>query len=324
MQRRDFITFVGGAAASWPLAARTQTLQRRRIGFLALGSGPSPSTDAFQDGLRTLGYVDGQTILIDFRYCSGDVDQLRIQAAGLIKSGVELIVAPDTVSAIVAGQATSTIPIVFAVAADPLATGLVSNVARPSGNLTGLTSGNSETVGKRLELLKEAFPEIVRLACIFNASDPSNVAALPILKNSASRLGLRIENFPIQTAGDIDPVFSSISRANNDALHVVAGLVTTANVRQIVQRANATGLPSIYSLLFFAQQGGVMAYSANSADLYRRAAGYVAKLLKGSKPVDLPVEFPTKFELIINLKTAKEMGLTISPTLLARADEVIE
>jgi putative tryptophan/tyrosine transport system substrate-binding protein len=244
MQRRDFITFVGGATASWPLAARTQTLQRRRIGFLALGSGPSPSTDAFQDGLRTLGYVDGQTILIDFRYCSGDVDQLRIQAAGLIKSGVELIVAPDTVSAIVAGQATSTIPIVFAVAADPLATGLVSNVARPSGNLTGLTSGNSETVGKRLELLKEAFPEIVRLACIFNASDPSNVAALP------------------------------------------AGLVTTANVRQIVQRANATGLPSIYSLLFFAQQGGVMAYSANSADLYRRAAGYVAKLLKGSKPVD--------------------------------------
>jgi putative ABC transport system substrate-binding protein len=324
MKRREFITALGGVAAILPLGAQAQNSQARRIGYLSLEAGSSRNAQGFQDGLRTLGYIEGRTIQVDFKFGAGDTGRLRDLAAGLVASRVELIVAPDTSSAAIAGRATSILPIVFAVAADPLGTGLVSNLARPTGNITGLTNGNSETAGKRLELLKEAFPEIVRIAYIFNGQDPSNIAILPVTRAAASRLGLQLKTFPLQTADDIDTAFKSISRANADALVVAAGLVTTANLGMFVQRANATGLPSVYSHISFAQEGGVMSYSADAVDLHRRAAGYVDKILKGAKPGDLPVEFPTRFQLVINLRTAKLMGLAVPSALLARADEVIE
>ena len=295
-----------------------------RIGYLTSASGLGPREEAFRQGLRRLGYVEGQNIVIDYRFAEGKLDRLHDRAAELVRLKVEVIVTPSTLDAFAARTATSTIPIVMAASGDAVATGLVASLARPGGNITGLTALARELNGKRLELLKEAVPGLTRVAVLWNAADPDTARDAEETQLQARPLGLQIQTLEIHGPNDFERAFRAATGKRAGALLTLTDTLTITSQSSIVDFAAKGRLPAMYGESGFVEAGGLMSYGPNDADLFGRAATYVDKILKGTKPADLPVEQPTKFELVINLKAAKQIGLKVPPNMLARADKVIK
>ena len=326
MRRREFITLLGGAAAAWPLVARAQQAGKiYRIGFL--WDSPDAFLDAleaFRQGLRDLGYVEGRNIAIEYRWAEGKPERMRELAEELVRLKVDVIVAPSSIYTEAAKQATSTIPIIFVSHADPLGSRHVTSLARPGGNITGLSLMMTETNVKGLELLKEAVPGISRVAVIFDPATPSHGPGLKAVKAAGPTLGLRIQSVPVRSATEFDSAFTAIVGERADAVLVLSTPLFISGAKRLAELSLAHKLPSLFGPKHHVQEGGLMSYSPDRADLWRRGALYVDKILRGIDPADLPVQQPTKFELAINLKTAKSIGLAIPRTLLDRADEVIE
>jgi len=324
--RRAFIASMIGAVLAAPLAAGAQQPGKvTRVGFLFYGSpGASPELDAFRQGLRELGYIEGQNIAIEYRFASGRVDRLPELAAELVRLKVDVIVTPTTPVSQAAKQATGTIPIVFAGVADAVGAGLITNFARPGGNITGLASISAELGGKRLELLKQVVPKASRVAVLYNPADRSNVLMLKDMQESAPALGLTLQPLEVRGPGELEGAFVAMTRERVHALFGVAGILTFEHRRALVDLAAKNRIPAMWGHRQFVDAGGLMSYAVNYYDQVRGAATYVDKILKGAKPGDLPVEQPTKFELVVNLKTAKALGLTIPRSVLLRADEVIQ
>lgn len=323
MERREFITLLGGAAA-WPLTARAQQPKAPKIGVLWPDSAPSPRIEEFREGLRHLGYVEGQNITIEYRYADGRRDQLPDLAAELVRLKVHVIVALSTLAAVPAKAATTTIPIVT-VSGDPIGTGLIASLARPGGNITGLTFFSPDLVGKRLELLKEVVPRLTRVAILWDVEGPAKIQEFKEAEAAARSLGLQIQSLGVRAPDpELDEAFQSAVKRRANGLLTLGNPLTLGHHKRIVDLAIKNRLPSMYDSRQFVQVGGLMTYGPNFSDLYRRSAVFVDKILKGTNPADLPVEQPTKFEFVINLNTAKALGIDIPPTLLARTDEVIE
>jgi putative tryptophan/tyrosine transport system substrate-binding protein len=324
MRRRDFITLLGGAAA-WPLAARGQTSGKTyRIGFLGVFSYAEyrRQVDALLMRLRQLGYEEGKNIVIHYRWAEGRYDRLPELIAELVKLNIDVLVTHSTPGAQAAKQATSTIPIVVAAVVDPVDTGLVTSLARPGGNLTGLTFFVFEIYAKRIELIREAIPTLMRAAVLINPANPSQLMAVPVMQRTASALGVELALLEVKARDDIAPAIATATRRAQAFVSIEEPL-TISNAKQIVDLALQNRLPMI-GFKPQAEAGALMEYGVDLANLYSRSATFVDKILKGARPAELPVEQPTKFELVINLKTARALGLDIPPTLLARADEVIE
>ena len=326
MKRREFITLLGGAAVAWPLAARAQ--QPGKLPSIGYLGSATPATQgqwvsAFVQRLRELGWIEGRTIAIMYRWAEGRAERAVEIAAELVRRKVDVIVTSATAAIVAAKQATSVIPIVFAAAGDPVGTGLVASLSRPGGNVTGLSMQQTDVAAKRLELLREFVPGLRRLAMLVNVGNPVVLLELGEVQAAARALGLEVITLEIRRGEDIAPAFEGL-KGRADALYVVGdALVITHRIR-INTLALAVRLPTIYYFREYVEVGGLMSYGPNIPDLFRRAADYVDKILRGAKPGDIPVEQPTKFDLIINLTTAKALGLEVPPTLLARADEVIE
>jgi putative ABC transport system substrate-binding protein len=333
MRRREFIALLGGAAAgaSRPLAARAQQPGKvARIGYLSPGyafaQGEMLARDEpFRQGLRELGYVEGNNIVIEYRFAEGRFDRLADLAAELVRLKVDVIVAVVTQASLAARDATKMIPIVMMGVSDPVGSGLVESLPRPGANITGTSSMTSEVVGKSLEILKEAVPKLARVAVLWN---PANAVfqeqMLRETEAAAGVLGVQIQAFGVQGPNEFDTAFAAIANERVDALVVLADPILALHKTRIVDFAEKSRLPAIYGIKDFAAAGGLMSYGPYMEGQFRRAATYVDKILKGARPSDLPVEQPTKFELVINLKTAKALGLTFPLPLLGRADEVIE
>jgi putative ABC transport system substrate-binding protein len=322
--RRDFITLLGGAAAAWPIAARGQHSGKLpTIGVT--GSDATiwkPWTAAFAARLRELGWIEGRTIAIEYRWSQARPERVAEIAAEFVRMKVDAIVsAGPSVAAL--KHATSVIPIVFAISDDPVGGGLVASLARPGGNVTGLSTQQSDAVGKRLELLREVVPRFRRLALMGNVGYPTAVLEMRDVQAAARKLGLEVAPLEIRQAEDIANAFVAL-KARADALYIVGEAVVTANRTRIITLALAARLPTIFNAREYVQAGGLMSYGADYPALFRRAAELVDKILRGAKPGDIPVEQPTKFEVVVNLTTAKALGLEVPPMLLARADEVIE
>jgi ABC-type uncharacterized transport system substrate-binding protein len=321
--RREFITLLGGAAAAWPLAARAQQ-KLPTIGFLGTttASAWGPWTAAFVQRLRELGWIEGRNLAIEYRWADARSERFAEIAAEFVRLKVDVIVTGGN-AAVAAKQASSAVPIVFALVDDPIGMGLIANLSRPGGNVTGLAVQATDRAGKRLALLREVVPGLRRLAIMTNVDYPSAVLEMGEIQTAAGMLGLEVLPLEIRRAEDIAPAFEAL-KGRAEALYVVGdALVMTHRVR-INTLAFAARLPTSFNYREYVEAGGLMSYGANLSDLFRRAADYVDKILRGAKPGDLPVEQPTRFSLIINLTTAKALGLEIPPTLLARADEVIE
>jgi putative tryptophan/tyrosine transport system substrate-binding protein len=328
MRRREFITLLGGAAVAWPRAARAQ--QRRklfRIGYLGISS-PSLEphyVEAFRQKLRELGHVDGEGIAIEYRWAEGQDSRLPKLAGELVRLKPDVIVTTGTPGTLAAIQATKTVPIVMASSADPVASGLVSSLARPSGNVTGFTILGPELEGKRLELLLQTVPGLSRLAILWNPSNPGIVSYFETVRNAGRNLRISLDPvMEVRRADELDNAFTVIAGARPQALAVIADRFLLANRKQIVDFAAVTRLPSMYPYREYVDAGGLMSYAPSNIELFRGAATYVDKILKGAKPGELPIQEPTKFELVLNLNTAKTLGLAVPPTVIARADEVIE
>jgi putative ABC transport system substrate-binding protein len=324
MKRREFIAALGGAAA-WPLEARAQQLAKR-IGMLETipPQANAANFDAFRKGLRELGYDEGRSLIIEYRSADGRAERFPALAAELVRLNVDVIVTRGTPSALAARNATRTIPIVMASVGDVIGTGLAVSFARPGGNVTGLTAINTDTEGKRLQLLKEMVPGLVRIAALYNMGNASFALRWKEVELAARALGAESQLLDVRKPEDIAPAFAAATAQRAGALLMSVDALTQANQGMILALAAKHRLPAIYPTREFVENGGLMAYGASYPDLYRRAATYIDKIFKGAKPADLPIEQPTKFELIINLKTAKALGLTVPPSLLASADEVIE
>jgi ABC-type uncharacterized transport system substrate-binding protein len=305
-------------------AGAQQPTKIPRIGYLTLSSSsPSPLQEAFRGGLRQLGYIEGQTIHIEYRYAAGKVEHLKELAAELAGLKLDIIVAANTQSIEASRRATKTIPIVFPVTFDPVASGFVASLARPGGNLTGLTTLNQEVAGKRVELLKEVLPKLSRVA-VFR--DPTNTGSLFALKETeaaANHMGIRTQVLEVQNGDEFEGAVKTAIREGAHALILLPDNLFIRQPSRMIDLVTKNRLPTMFGDHESVEAGGLMYYGANLADLYRRAATYVDKILKGAKPADLPVEQPTKFEFIVNLKAAKQIGLTIPPNVLARADRVI-
>jgi putative tryptophan/tyrosine transport system substrate-binding protein len=328
MERR---TFVAGSLTllAAPLATEAQQAAKvPRIGYLGPTLAANPHmVEAFLQGLRDLGYVEGRNVVIEYRSAEGKLERYPALVAELVALKVDVIFVPGTPAAVTAKQATRTLPIVFAAAADPVADGLVTSLARPGGNVTGLSGFSPELVGKRLELLKQAVPGVSRVAVLWQPGGQGERTDKDMLKRAdvaARALGVRLQVVEVRGPADFGRAFSNMTRARAGALTVLGTPMFFTERRRLVDLAAKNRLPAVYGTRDYVDVGGLMAYGPNTADLFRRAATYVDKILKGAKPADLPVEQPTKFELLINLKTAKALGLTIPPSLLGRADEVIQ
>jgi ABC-type uncharacterized transport system substrate-binding protein len=303
-----------------------------RVGILFIGGRDQPHLEAFKQGLRERGYTEGKNILLDYRYAEGNVDRLPSLAAELVQLKVDVIVTTSGNSARAATRVTRTIPIVLTTGADPVKSGLAESLAKPGGNVTGLSVIEEDLSGKRVEILKETFPKMTRMAYLWNplavsyseAGAPSGNPSYVQAKKAAETLGVQLLSYKVRTLVEIEKAFADMQKVRPHALLVLQSLVMTLNSKRIVDLALEQQLPGMYPSNQFAQEGGLMAYGPLIGDLYRRAATYVDKILKGAKPADLPVEQPMKFEFIINLKTAKQIGLTIPPNVLARADKVIK
>jgi putative ABC transport system substrate-binding protein len=324
MRRRDFFMLVGGVAA-WPLATRAQQGKLPTIGFL----GPAtPSTysqwvAAFVQRLRELGWIEGRNVTIEVRWAEGREERYAEIAAEFVRLKVDVIVMSGTAAVIAAKQATSAIPIVFAAAGDPLGAGLVASLARPGGNITGLSIQQTDSASKRLELLREVVPNLRRLAIMANVGTPGAVLEMREVQATGGSLGLEIVTSEIRRAEDIGAGFEAL-KGRADALYVCTDPLLATNRTRINILAVGARLPTMHGVREYVEAGGLMSYGANFPDLFRRAADFVDKILRGAKPVDIPVEQPTKFDLVINLTTAKALGLTIPESFLLRADEVIE
>ena len=331
MKRRQFITWLGGAAAMpsflWPLAARAQQSRKLpRIGVLLAGTSASfsPRAKALRDGLHDLGYVEGATIEIEWKWGMDRAERLPELAAELVGLNVDAIVTAGTPAAKALKNATRTIPIIMALVGDPVAAGLVETLARPGGNATGFSIVAPELSGKRLQLLKEIVPGISAVAVISNVANPQSQIELREMQVAAQTLDLRLQPIQISAESSLENAFEKLSKKSIQALIVLTDAILYSQRSRIVALAAEKRLPAMYFFREFVQEGGLMSYAPSDSHLFRRAATYVDKVLKGTKPADLPVEQPIKFELIINLKTANALGLAMPPTLLARADEVIE
>jgi putative tryptophan/tyrosine transport system substrate-binding protein len=326
VRRREFITLLGGAVVAWPIAARAQHSATPEIGLLRTVSlaGFDRILPAFRQGLLEVGYVDGQNVKIEHRWADGKYDRLPALADELVRRQPAVIVAIADPAAIAAKAATSIIPIVFNTGTDPVQLGLVSNLSRPDGNLTGLSQLNNALASKRLELLRELVPTASAIACLANPTNPNMPAMVADIRSAARSLDRQVDVFSASDEREIEIAFAAIGRAQIRALLIASDPVLLDQRYQLAQLAARYAVPTLYTVRDYAVAGGLISYAADQSDLYRRTGIYAARILKGAKPADLPVMQPTKFELVINLKTAKALDLDVPPSLLARADEVIE
>jgi ABC-type uncharacterized transport system substrate-binding protein len=327
MRRREFITLFGGAAASWPLAARAQQPAMPVIGFL---SGQSPTlyayyVDAFRQALNAAGFVEGRNVAIEYRWAEGQYDKLPALAADLVRRRVNVIAATGSTAAVLAAKAaTATIPIIFTTGGDPVKAGLVPNLNRPGGNITGISFLVNETGSKQLALLCEMVPSATSVGLLVNALNPNTDAEIADVLKAARVLGRQVQVVNASSEGEIDAAFATFVHERVDAIIEQADAFFLAQRGQLIALAARHALPAIYSLREQAAAGGLMSYGASQVDAYRQAGVYTARVLQGEKPADLPAMLPTKFEFVINLKTAKALGIEVPPGLSARADEVIE
>jgi putative ABC transport system substrate-binding protein len=329
IRRRVFITFLAGATLaliSWPLPLTAQQAGKVYcVGFLWDSPAVFPDEiEAFRQGLRDLGYVEGRNIAIEYRWAEGKPERMRELAEELVRLKVDVIMAPTSVYTGAAKQATPTIPIVFMSHADPLGSGHVESLARPGGNVTGLSLMMTETNVKGLDLFKEAVPGLARVAVIFDPSTPSHRPGLKALEVAGPSLGLRIQSVAVRSATEYESAFSAIIRERADGVLVLSTPLFIAGAKRLAELAMNHKLPSLFGPKHHVAAGGLMSYSPDRSDLWRRGANYVDKILKGAKPADLPVQQPAKFELVVNLKTAKALGIDIPQSVLLRADEMIE
>ena len=320
MRRREFIAALGGAVA-WPVVARAQQPKVPTIGVLVVGSpGSEQFWRLFREGMRELGYVEGQSIRFEFRSDEGQASRLPELAAELVRLKVDIIVTWFTQAAHAAKQATLKIPVVIAQAGNPVEAGLVKSLARPGGNVTGMSGVSAELAGKSVELIRELLPSARRVAALANAPDPFSRPFLEQIRLGGQATGVTIDAVMIHGPEELETAFPAMEQKRTDAIIVQASLPA----KRVAELALRYRIPTVAVVRGFAEEGGLMTYSAAEADMYRHTAAYVDKILKGAKPADLPVEQPTKFELVINLKTAKALGLTVPPSLLVSADELIE
>ena len=327
MQRRAFIGTLAGGLLAAPLAAEAQPAGTRRIGLLETSS-PSPARvrlwETLRQRLRELGYLEGHNIAFESRFGEGKPDRLPGLAAELVGLKVDVIVTSGTPASLAAKQATRTIPIVMAQLADPVGAGLVASLGRPGGNVTGLTTQDANLSGKRLEMLREVVPKVSRFAVLIDETSPGSMLIARGTQVAAQSLGVQLQSLGVRGPGELDRAFSAMKEARAGALIVESSSLLFTSRTRLADLALKNRLPTVFAQREYAEAGGLMAYSADFSDLFRRTATFVDKILKGAKPADLPVEQPTKFDFVINLKTAKALGLTIPPSLLQRADQVIE
>jgi ABC-type uncharacterized transport system substrate-binding protein len=326
MRRREFITLLGGAAATWPLAARAQQPAMSVVGFLhgASPDGYAPMVTAFRQGLSEAGYAEGRNVAVEYRWAEGHYDRLPALAGQLVQRQVAVIVASGTSAAFAAKAATSTIPIVINVGIDPVQWGLVTSLSRPGGNLTGIALLASELAAKRLELLHELLRTTSAIAVLVNPTNPLTASEMKGVRKAGDSLRLQLHMLNASTENEIETAFSTLVELRAGALVVGVDLFLNNQRNQIVALAERHSVPAIYGVREFAVAGGLMSYGNDLGDVYRQSGVYAANLLKGAKPADLPVQQVVKVELVVNLKTAKSLGLTFPITLLGRADEVIE
>jgi putative ABC transport system substrate-binding protein len=325
-RRREFVTLTGGAVV-WSFAAHAQQAPLpARIGVLLVGLSPeSKAAQHFRRGLRDAGYFEGRNIVVDWRYAKGDYERVPAFLDEFIRNKVDVLVMDSTVGTEAAKRATSTIPIVMALVLDPVGSGLIKSLARPGGNITGLSMMTTVDLNsKRLQLLKEVLPQLTRAAVMWNPDHPLHLRQVDDLKAKASSSSIELSFVAVRSPEQFAPAFSDVVRAKAQALYVIEDPLFFAHRVVILTMASTSGLPTLHDLRRFPEEGALMSYGPDLYDLFRRAAAYVDRILKGAKPSDLPVEQPTKFELIINLKTAKSLGLNIPPMLLALADDLIE
>ena len=326
MRRRKFVALFGSVVAAWPFAARAQQKAMPVIGVLNTGSlsPSSPFMDAFRQGLSEAGYVEGQNLAIEYRWAEGHYDRLPALAADLVDRKVDLIMASSPPSALAAKSATSTIPIVFRSGADPVGDGLIASLAHPGGNLTGVSFIADELTAKRLALLSELVPRAGVIALLMNPNNATAERVIRDVQEAARTNGLQLHVLKASSEREIDSAFASLVQLHVDALVVGADPFLSTRREQLVTLASRCAVPAIYAWREFAAIGGLISYGSSLTAAFRLVGAYAGKILKGTKPADLPVEQPTKYELVINLKTAKALGITVPPTLLASADEVIE
>jgi putative ABC transport system substrate-binding protein len=324
MRRRELIFLFGGAAASWPLSARAQQPAKvPRLGVLLYSTPQADAQmEAVRRGLRELGYVEGRNLVISYHYAEGKPERLAGLAAALVRETPDLVLALGGDVAPYAVKATPTIPIVFVSSADPVQLGLAASLARPAGNATGVTLLQDDLASKRLELLKEAVPRVKQAAFLWNPDHPDN--ELREAQRAAQTLDVRLQLVEMRGPGDLENAFRAVTQAGSDALYVVSSRPTALNILRIVDFAMKNRIPLAGGWGAWAREGGLLSYGPNVNDMSRRAVDYMDKIMKGAKPADLPIQQPTRFELVINAKAAKTIGIEVPPTLLARADEVIE
>jgi len=325
MKRREFITLLGGAAAAWPFATRAQP-KIPRVGFMGNSTAALEANlvGSFRDGLREHGYEEGRNIIIEYRWADGKYERFPALVAELIATKVDVIVTAGTPAALAVKKATTTVPLVMVAVGDPVGTGLVQSLARPGGNLTGLSSIAPDLEGKRLELLREVVPTLSHVAVFFNSLNPFHVVSMQQAHSAAQALGIKLQQHDIRKSEDLDGAFAAIRKERPDALLILADRVFLHNRQRMMEFTNEQRLPNVNAYTELIEAGGLMSYGPSYEDMHKRAAIYVDKILKGAKPADLPIEQPTKFTFIINLKAAKALGLTVPPTLLSFADKVIE
>jgi putative tryptophan/tyrosine transport system substrate-binding protein len=329
MRRREVMSLLGGVAA-WPLVARAQQSEKKYvIGMFSVSGGNTFANgrqlnEVFLKGLEELGWIEGRNIVLVQRYAENRLERLPELAADLVRLNVDIIAAGGTLAPLAAKRATTTIPIVMLAAGDPLGSGLVASLARPGGNVTGMSLMIPDLGGKRLELLKEVLPRVARVTVLWNAANPYPTRVFKEMQTVAPTVGIELISVEVRGPDDFDGALEAIRRLRPDALVVVEDPLTLSNIKRFPEFVASQRLPALYGVREFVDAGGLISYGPNIADLFRRSAYYIDKILKGAKPADLPVQQPTKFEMLINLKAAKALGLDIPPTMIARADEVIE
>ena len=327
MRRREFITLIGGAAAAWPLTTGAQQRSGKmpRVGWLAIGSQAAQSLlEEYRSGMRDLGYIEGRTVETEYLYADGHLDRLPGLAAELVERKVDIIVTAGTPGSLAAKRATTTIPIVFAASSDPLTTGVVASLAHPGGNITGLSLMASDLSAKRLELIHTLVPQASRIAVLWDNSNPGMALRVRETKAAAEQAKVDFFDAGVHDVDGLELMFAELSKQRPDALLVTVEAFTNQHRDSIIGFAMRNAIPAVYEDSLFVEAGGLMSYGPSSRDLFRRSAAFVDKILRGAKPADLPVEQPTKFDLVINLKTAKALGITVPQILQVAADQVIE